>query len=191
MQPTSQMIDSQISALDRNLLSLRGHADALSLGAVTGNRAAAEELARVKSEIAGLVADREVLEAARRRALVLEADAAEDAGIEERAAARAEASAAVQRLLKAARRADAMTKEWQALASEMALAEAAARDAARRAGGILMDARVGQYGLIGHAMDLMTRTANGSIKANNPMRGCEDFVVGGWRELLEEETADA
>lgn len=186
MKPTSQLIDGQIAVVDLNLNSLRGHAEALSLDAVTGKKAAAEELARIKSEIAGLVADREVLEAARRRALILEADAVEDDQIEARRAARAEASAAVMRLLDAARRADTLAAEWQAVAREMAEAEAEARDAARRAGGILVDTRVGQRGVVAHASDRLTRTAHGGIKAN-PMRSASEFVAVGWRELLQED----
>ncbi len=184
------MIASQISGLDAALAEARGRAGHLSYDTVAGDKDAAAALARENANIAGMEADRAVLVTAMARARQLEAEASSEAAQAERAAARIEARGHVTRLLDAARRADAMLSSWAELAAEMAEAEAAARDAARRAGGILNDTRVGQRGSVAHSADLLARTATGAIKANTVIRPAEEFVSIGWRDLIEGEIVD-
>ena len=189
MKPTSQMIDGQIAAVDRNLSSLRGHADALSLDAVTGSREAADELARIKAEISGLAADRDVLEAARRRAEVLEADASNDAQIEARRAARVEAVKHASVALKAAKDMDNAISAFVVAAAALNTAESETRRHLRLAGE-KPEGRIGREGASAHGMFLLARIADGTARRRDD-RTVAELVAIAWRELLQEDTADA
>lgn len=187
MTPTSQMITGQLATLDANATALRARSDALALGAVTGDKSAAEELARIKSEIAGLVADREVLVAAKRRAEVLEADADEDAGIEDRRAHRAEAQKSAAAALAAARDMDAAIAAFVAAAAALDAAEKATRDHVRLAGDT-PDGRVGRKDAAGHGHFLIARVVDGTAKRRND-RTVAELVGAAWQEYLEKEPA--
>lgn len=189
MQTTSQIIDGQIATLDRNLQTLRGHAEGLSLDAVTGNRAAGDELARVNSEIAGLAADREVLVSARRRAVILEADAADDAEIETRRSHLASARTHAADAVKAAEAMDAAISAFVSAAAALDAAEKATRTSYRHAGQN-PDGRVGRDGASAHGLFLLARIADGTAKRRND-KSVSALVAAAWAELLEKETADA
>lgn len=184
---TPNEIAAQIDALDRSMTDLGNRAADLALAAAEGDADAAARLAQINAEIEAMRGDRFILtqacRAAEARAEI--ADEAEQA--RQRAAARDEAQGHVVRLLNAARRADAIVAELRAVAAEMADAEAAARDAARRAGGLLVDSRVGQRGAVAHAVGNLTKTATGAVKVNTPVRPCAEFVTVGWRDLIEEQ----
>lgn len=186
---TSTIISGQIATLDRNLASLRAHADALSLDAVTGSREAAEELARIKAEIAGLIADREVLEAARTRALIIEGDASEDAQIEARRAARADAAKCAAEALKAAQDMDKAISAFVAAAAALGAAEGETRRHLRLAGQN-SDGHVGRECASAHGMFLLARISDGTARRRND-RTVAELVGTAWRELLQEETAHA
>lgn len=185
-QMTPSDIAAQVAALDGRLADLDAEAQRLALAATEGDADAAARLVAINAEMEAMRGDKFILmqacRAAEARAEV--ADEAEQA--RQRAAARDEAQGHVVRLLNAARRADAIVAELRAVAAEMADAEAAARDAARRAGGLLVDSRVGQRGAVAHAVGNITRTARGDVKVNTPVRPVADFVSAGWRHLIKE-----
>lgn len=183
---TPSDIAGQISACDATISALEREAQRLALAATEGDADAAARLAQVNDELASCRADRFVLVQASRAAEARAAvqDSANRA--RQRAADRQEALGHVIRLLDAARRADALVQQMAEVLADLAEAEAGVRASANRAGGILNGTRVGQRGAVGHAVDLITRHANGAIKKNTSVRGVEDFARVGWRQLFEE-----
>lgn len=185
---TPSDIAGQISACDATISALEREAQRLALAATEGDADAAARLAQVNDELASCRADRFVLVQAERAAEARAAaqDSADRA--RQRAADRQEALGHVTRLLDAARRADALVQQMAEVLADLAEAEASARVAANRAGGILNSVRVGQRGAVGHAVDLISRHANGAVKSNTVTRTVTEFSRVGWRELIEEET---
>lgn len=187
MTPTSANISVQIAGVDASVASLQDHAEALSLEAVSGNRAAADELARVKSEVAGLLADREVLVSARKRAIVLENDAAEDAKIEDRRAHLLEARNHAAAALMAAQAMDNAIAAFVAASTDLNAAEQATRQHLRLAGEN-PDGHIGRHGAAAHGTFLLSRIADGTAKRRHD-RTVSELVSSAWAEYLEEDKA--
>ncbi len=183
---TPAAIDAQIGACDAAIANLEHEAQQIALAATEGDATAAARLASINAEIEAMRGDRFILTQARRAAEARAAAQDDTAQAERRAADRQEAREHVTRLLEAARRADALVAQMTDVLADLAEAEASARAAANRTGGILNGTRIGQRGAAGHAVDLITRNAKGAIKTNTPARGVEDFARAGWRELIKE-----
>lgn len=179
-------IDAQIGACDTAIANLEHEAQQIALAATEGDATAAARLASINAEIEAMRGDRFILTQARRAAEARVAVQDDEAQARQRAADREEARQHVTRLLAAARRADVLVQTMTEVLTDLAEAEAGARAAANRAGGILNDSRVGQRGAVNHAVDLITRSATGAIKTNTVTRSVADFANVGWRELMEE-----
>jgi hypothetical protein len=183
---TPDAVDAQIGACDAAIANLESEAQQIALAATEGDAAAAARLGSINAEIEAMRRDRHILTQGRRAAEARAAVQDDAAKVGQRAADRQEARGHVIRLLDAARRANALVWQIAEVLADLAEAEAGARAAANRAGGILNSTRVGQHGAVGHAVDLITRSASGAIKINTVTRSVEDFARVGWRELIEE-----
>lgn len=185
---TPEMIDGQLAALDAALADLEQRASDLALAATEGDAGAVATLAGVRAEMDLTRGDRAILAAARRAAAVRAAATLDAEAAEAKAKHMAEARAAADRLLSAARRIDDLVAEYQVAVADLTREQASVRSSFRAAGEPLNDARVGRNLAEAHAAFLMARAMDGTARTRAD-KTMVAFLETAWSELLEP-TAD-
>lgn len=186
MNLTPHDIRDQIAAVDSKLADMAERSSMLALAAAEEDQQAAQDLARLRTEMGLVEGDREILVAAL-TASVKRADAAADqASQESRAQHLQDAVGHLDALLDLAGQADRLVEEFQRLRAEINAKEAELLSSARGAGIDIARPRVGMRGAASYYGDTLRRHIDGTVKSNTTPRSVSDLVASGWSELQQE-----
>lgn len=185
---TTANIAAQIAAIDETLAELEAEASRQSYAAVSGDQAAVQALTDINAKSALVTADRVVLA----RAMITAAEIEEKARVDDLEAIRlghlADATAAAEKLLTIAERADALTRDCTTTLAELSQVEDEVRTSFFLAGEPLNIGRVGRNGISGVLLgNLNNSDAIGDFVTK---KGVADIVRVGWAELLEADGGD-
>lgn len=186
---TVVQIDGQLEALSAHVSECEAKARELAFQAVSGDKDAAAELARMNSEIKRATDDKLVLEQARVTAMKREAEAAAANDAESRARHMGDARVAAVRLAELAAKADKLIAEFFDLSADIDGVE-------RELWGYLIAAKCtapgsinGRNGLSEIALERMDIKIRGLRVSDK--RGVGEVAAAAWRFLLELETDES
>lgn len=184
-QTSSTQISEQIAAIDRAVAGLQEQIAARALDAVDGVDGAGSEVVRLRAEIAGMQADREILSTARAAAVQREAAARSEADTATRAAHLAQARESAAKLLAVAGRIDAILADYQSAIADLTALEASVRTSMRLAGEIdVFDARAGRSNTAAHSRWLFQNVVDGNRLAAANAKSMHDLISDAWAEIL-------
>jgi len=183
---TVVQIDGQLEALSAHVSECEAKARELAFQAVSGDKDAAAELARMNSEIKRATDDKLVLEQARVTALKREAEAAAANDAESRARHMGDARMSAGKLVDLAGRVDKLIAEFFALSAEIDGVERELWRSLVAAKHTAPGAANGRNGLSEIALERMDIKIRGLRVSDK--RGVGEIAAAAWRFLLELET---
>ncbi|MCA0433048.1 MAG: hypothetical protein LCH46_07260 [Proteobacteria bacterium] len=186
---SSQDISGKIAALDAALAQAEQGIPALSYDAVGGDAESAEKLAKLLTKIAGMKADRGVLEAAFSEARRHETAEQSEADAADRAAHLNAAKGHAKRMLDLALRADGIMAEFAALFVDSRATNQVLHNELKAAGIPANAVLVGRHDLPVRIVDAMSKAIRGGFK-NQPDYGpasLGDVARSAFADLIVEE----